>query len=239
MISIQHLHKRFGDLLAVDDLDLEIAGGELFGFLGPNGAGKTTTIKLMTGLLKPTSGRIFIGGHDIQTEPVLAKRLIGYMPDAPYLYEKLTGREFLNFVTDLYSLNESSKERAQELLELFDLLPYRDRLIEDYSHGMRQKLVFSSILLREPEVIIIDEPMVGLDPKSARLLKDTLKGLTRGGTTVFISTHTLDVVEELCDRVGIIDRGCLVALGTMDELRNLSQTAGGLEDIFLELTKKD
>ena len=236
MINIEHLSKRFGDTLAVDDLTLKVPKGEIFGFLGPNGAGKTTTIKLITGLLKPASGHVSIGGHDVQAEYISAKRLIGYVPDIPYLYEKLTGREFLNFVADLYSLDGSKRKKIPEFFELFDLVPYRDRLIEDYSHGMRQKLVFSATLLHNPEVIIVDEPMVGLDPKSAKIIKDTLKELARGGAAIFISTHTLEVAEELCDRVGIIHKGRLIALGTMDELRKKTRTTGGLEEIFLELT---
>lgn len=236
MIRTEHLCKQFGNIRAVDDLTLKIPKGEIFGFLGPNGAGKTTTIKLLTGLLKPTSGQVFICGYDIQTDYLLAKRLIGYVPDIPYLYEKLTGREFLNFIAELYSLDGSSR-KIQEYFELFDLVHYQDHLIEDYSHGMRQKLVFAGVLLHTPEVIIVDEPLVGLDPKSSRLIKETLKGLSRQGVTLFISTHTLEAAEELCDRVGIIDKGRLITQGTIDELRDLARITGGLEDIFLELTK--
>lgn len=236
MIEILHLCKQFGNIRAVDDLTLKIPKGEIFGFLGPNGAGKTTTIKLMTGLLKPTSGRIFIGGYNLETEYLLAKRLIGYVPDIPYLYDKLTGREFLNFIADLYSLNGSLRKKIQEFLELFELIPYKDQLIEGYSHGMRQKLVYASILLHMPEVIIIDEPLVGLDPRSSRLIKDILKGLSlKEERTIFISTHTLGLCEELCDRVGIIDKGRLIAQGTIDELRGLLKTNGSLEDIFFGL----
>lgn len=240
MISIQHLTKRFGEIVAVDDICLEIKGGELFGFLGPNGAGKTTTIKLMTGLLKPTSGRVLIGGWDIQKESVPAKSIIGYIPDTPYLYEKLTGWEFLNFVAQLYRLDGKQRMEIDNYLETFDLKEYKDELIQCYSHGMRQKLIFSSIFLRHPKVIIIDEPMVGLDPRSASIIKDTLKKKREEGVAIFISTHTLGVAEELCTRIGIIHRGSLIAEGGVEELRGLARRGKeeGLEEIFLELTRE-
>lgn len=239
MISIQHLTKRFGNKVAVNDLSLRIEGGEFFGFIGPNGAGKTTTIKLMTGLLKPTGGRVMIGGWDIQKEYTLAKSIIGYIPDRPYLYEKLTGLEFLNFIADLYNLDGRQKTEIDHYLELFDLKDYKDQLIESYSHGMRQKLVFSSILLHHPKVIIIDEPMVGLDPRSARLIKDILIKKRKEGVTIFISTHTLSDVEELCTRIGIIHKGRLIAEGEIDELQRLAQKQGDLEGVFLELTRDE
>jgi ABC-2 type transport system ATP-binding protein len=240
VISIQHLTKRFGEIVAVDDICLEIKGGELFGFLGPNGAGKTTTIKLMTGLLKPTSGRVLIGGWDIQKESVPAKSIIGYIPDTPYLYEKLTGWEFLNFVAQLYRLDGKQRMEIDNYLETFDLKEYKDELIQCYSHGMRQKLIFSSIFLRHPKVIIIDEPMVGLDPRSASIIKDTLKKKREEGVAIFISTHTLGVAEELCTRIGIIHRGSLIAEGGVEELRGLARRGKeeGLEEIFLELTRE-
>ncbi|NLC58385.1 MAG: ABC transporter ATP-binding protein [Armatimonadetes bacterium] len=237
MIETEHLRKEFGDVVAVEDLSLRIPPGEFFGFLGPNGSGKTTTIKLLTGLLRPTRGRALIGGHDIQQEHLAAKRLIGYVPDTPYLYEKLTAREFLRFVGDLYELPEAAlKQRIPELLDLFGLTPVADRLIEDYSHGMRQKAVMAACLLHEPRVIIIDEPMVGLDPQSAHLVKTILREQCRQGVSVFMSTHTLSLAEDVCDRVGIILKGRLVALGTVTELKQQFGSEGDLEDLFLDLT---
>lgn len=237
MIKTVALTKKFGELVAVNTIDLDIEEGEIFGFLGPNGAGKTTTIKLLTGLLKPTSGQAFIGGYDIQLEYKQAKHLIGYLPETPYLYEKLTGFEFLNFVADLYSLDNFTKKRIPQLLETFDLLQNKDHLIEGYSHGMRQKLVLSSLLLHNPKVIIIDEPMSGLDPKSSKIVKNILKELAQEGVTIFISTHILALAQELCHRIGVIDEGRLVALGTIDELKALVERSDSLEEIFLELTR--
>jgi ABC-2 type transport system ATP-binding protein len=240
MISLLNLTKRFKDILAVDSLCLEIKKGELFGFLGPNGAGKTTTIKLMVGLLKPTKGQVLIGGWDIQEKPTLAKSIIGYIPDNPYLYEKLTGWEFLNFIADIYSLNGKERKEIDYYFDIFELKEYKDELIQNYSHGMRQKLIFSSIFLHHPKVIIIDEPMVGLDPRSSRLIKDILKKKREGGATIFISTHNLEVAEELCTRVGIIHKGRLVAEGNSEELLELAKIRGEgrLEEVFLELTKE-
>ncbi len=235
MIQARGLTKRYGDLLAVDSLDLSVAPGEIFGFLGPNGAGKTTTIKMLTGLLRPTAGRALIGGYDIQEQPLAAKALIGYVPDTPFLYEKLTGREFLRFIARLYDLEaEPAGRRADELLRFFNLEDRADDLIQSYSHGMRQKLALTAALLHEPRAFFLDEPTVGLDPRSARQVKDLLRHLARQGTAIFMSTHILEIAERMCDRVGIIDHGRLIACGTMAELR-----AGGdasLEDIFLQLT---
>ncbi|MBI3946588.1 MAG: ABC transporter ATP-binding protein [Armatimonadetes bacterium] len=237
MIETEHLRKEFGDVLAVEDLSLRIPAGEFFGFLGPNGSGKTTTIKLLTGLLRPTKGRALIGGHDIQRDHIAAKRLIGYVPDTPYLYEKLSAREFLGFVGDLYELPEATmKARIPELLELFGLTPVADRLIEDYSHGMRQKVVMSACLLHEPRVIIIDEPMVGLDPQSAHLVKTILRRQCDEGAAVFMSTHTLSLAEDVCDRVGIILKGRVIALGSVAELKAQFGNEGDLEELFLDLT---
>lgn len=238
MIKTLNLTKIYGENKAVDNLTLEISPGEFFAFLGPNAAGKTTTIKMLVGLLRPTSGQAFIGGYDIQKQYVQAKALISYIPDVPYLYEKLTGREFLDFVGGLYQLEPTEqKKRADQLLDMFGLSQSQHQLIEDYSHGMRQKLVMCAAFLHEPKIIIVDEPMVGLDPRSARLVKDVLKQKSKEGVTVFMSTHTLSVAEELADRIGIIDRGKLIATGTMEHLRQISQKSGHLEEIFLELTQ--
>ena len=240
MIRTVHLTKNFDGLLAVNDLSLEIARGEIFAFLGPNGAGKTTTIKLLTGLLRPTIGRVLIGGQDIQHDHIAAKRIIGYIPDRPYLYEKLTGWEFLHFIGDLYEIpHQDQQQRAEELLDLFSLTDTADRLIEDYSHGMRQKLVMAASFLHHPEVIIIDEPMVGLDPRSARIVKNVLRKQVHQGKTVFLSTHTLSVAEELAHRIGIIQQGRLRFLGNMSDLRERQRSDGDLEDLFLKLTEDE
>jgi ABC-2 type transport system ATP-binding protein len=238
MICTEQLTKCFGDFRAVDGLNLQIAPGEFFAFLGPNGAGKTTTIKLLTGLLKPTAGRAIICGHDIQREPMEARRQIAYIPDLPFLYDKLAPLEFMFFVGQLYGMPRDQIEHAsRQLFELFDLNGTRDKLIETLSHGTRQRLVIASALLHDPKVIIIDEPMVGLDPRSARVVKDVLKERSRCGTTVFLSTHILHVAEELADRIGILNRGKLIAVGTMEELRAASGVVGALEDAFLTLTR--
>lgn len=241
MIECRGLTKTFGTLCAVDHLDLQVYQGELFGFLGPNGAGKTTTIKLMTGLLRPTSGTAVIGGFDIQTDPLRAKAIIGYIPDNPFLYEKLTGREFLNFMADLYSVPwEGRTRRIEDLLRLFELTDKGDDLIQGYSRGMRQKIALAGALVHRPQVIFLDEPTVGLDPRSARLMKDILRKLCEDGVTVFVSTHILEVAERMCSRFAIIHRGKLIAGGTMEELRSqAASTTTNLEDIFLELTGGD
>jgi ABC-2 type transport system ATP-binding protein len=240
MIRTENLTKRFGSKLAVANLDLEIAAGEFFCFLGPNGAGKTTTIKMLTGLLHPTEGRAFLGGHDIRKEPLQAKRIIGYIPDSPFLYEKLTGREFMRFVAGLYHLEDGRvAEYGEELLEIFELRSVADDLIEDYSHGMRQKLSFASCFLHDPKIVVVDEPWVGLDPKNIRFVKDYLKTRTREGLTVFMSTHTLSIAEEIADRIGIIHNGKLLHLGTVPEIKALADRTGSLEDVFLELTQGD
>ncbi len=238
MIHTQNLTKRFGPKTAVADLNLDIAQGEFFCFLGPNGAGKTTTIKMLNGLLKPTSGQAKLGGYDIQRDPIEAKRLIGYIPDAPFLYEKLTGREFMRFVAGLYQMPTGHAALVGDsLLEVFEIDDVGDQLIEDYSHGMRQKLSFASCFLHEPKIVIIDEPWVGLDPKSIRAVKDYLRQKTREGLTVFMSTHTLSIAEEVADRIGIIHQGKLVQIGSVAEVKALASTPGTLEDVFLELTQ--
>jgi ABC-2 type transport system ATP-binding protein len=240
MILVEHLRKEFGSTTAVRDLCLQVPRGEFFCFLGPNGAGKTTTIKLITGLLKPTSGSIQVGGFDIQKDPIEAKRLLGYVPDHPFLYEKLTGREMLVFVAGLHSLPvEGLARRIDELLERFEILAVGDRLVEEYSHGMRQKLSFAATFLHQPRAVVVDEPWVGLDPKNIRMVRDHLKERTREGLTVFMSTHTLSIVEEVADRVGIIHHGSLIHTGTVPEVKQLSDRGGSLEEVFLELTRED
>ncbi|MDX1673726.1 MAG: ABC transporter ATP-binding protein [Longimicrobiales bacterium] len=238
MIRMEGLTKRYGKFTAVHPLDLEVPAGQLFGFLGPNGAGKTTTIRMLTGVLRPSGGRVSIGGHDVVDEPDRAKQLLGYIPDRPFLYEKLTGREFLRFVSGLWGQDgKAAAARGDELMELFELSDWKDTLIESYSHGMRQKLLISSALIHGPRLIVVDEPMVGLDPKAARLIKDLLRTFVREGGTIFLSTHTLEVAEALCDRIAIIQDGRIRAAGTMDELRAEAEAgAAGLEEIFLKLT---
>jgi ABC-2 type transport system ATP-binding protein len=240
LIELQGVTKRFGEKVAVDNLTLSVPKGELFAFLGPNGAGKTTTIKMLAGLLKPTAGKIAIAGHNLDGESLAAKKIMSYVPDQPYLYERLSGREFLNLVGDLYGMpREKADEEIARLCQLFEMEEYLDEFAENYSHGMKQRVVLSAALLHQPQVIVIDEPMVGLDPKSARLVKDILKKRVGGGVTVFMSTHTLAVAEELADRIGIINRGRLVALGTLNELKSLGGTqAQALEEVFLTLTEE-
>ncbi|HUP20326.1 MAG TPA: ABC transporter ATP-binding protein [Gemmatimonadota bacterium] len=237
-ISIRDLRKSFGTFEVLKGISLEVEPGELYGFLGPNGAGKTTTIRILTGLLLPTSGTVEVAGFDVRKDPLEVKRRVGYVPDRAWLYEKLTGRELLEFVGHLYGLEPADvKRESAELLDLFDLYPWVDELVEAYSHGMRQKLAMTASLLHRPEVLVIDEPMIGLDPKSARRMKTLLMGLRGRGTTVFLSTHTLEVAEALCTRVAIIQRGEIVASGTIEDLRRESRhDDGSLESIFLRLT---
>jgi len=237
MIRTEGLTKRFGPKVAVDQVDLAIPEGEFFCFLGPNGAGKTTTIKMLTGLLRPTSGRAILGGFDMQTDPIRARALIGYIPDTPFLYEKLTGRKFMRFVAGLYQISEERlRTVGEELLEMFEIRAVADQLIEDYSHGMRQKLSFASCFLHDPRIVIVDEPWVGLDPKNIRFVKTFLKERTREGLTVFMSTHTLSIAEEMADRVGIISRGRLRHIGSVADIMALAEAPGSLEDVFLHLT---
>jgi ABC-2 type transport system ATP-binding protein len=236
MIEIHDLTKRYGDFTAVDRLTLRAAPGEIFGFLGPNGAGKTTTIRIISGLSLPTSGSVHIGGIDVVTEPVRAKAILGFIPDRPYLYEKLTGRELLHFVADLYRKDWSECEpRAVELMSWFGLGEWIDARIENLSHGMKQKLVITSALVHDPSVLVIDEPMVGLDALAQRQVKLLFRRLASEGKTVFLTTHTLSVAEAVCDRIAIINRGKIVAHGTTAELKKDS----ALEDVFLELTYEE
>ncbi len=238
MILTRKLTKRYGEKIAVRDLDLEIGRGEFFCFLGPNGAGKTTTIKMLTGLIRPSAGRATIGGHDIEKGPLEAKALLGYVPDHPFLYDKLTVVEFMRFVAGLYRMSEDElAERCDFLLETFGILERREHLIHDLSHGMRQKLSFASCFLHDPKVVVVDEPWVGLDPKSIHLVKRFLKERSRQGLTVFMSTHSLSIAEEIADRIGIIHLGRLRHVGTVAEIRALASRPGSLEEVFLELTK--
>jgi len=248
MIRIENLSKNYGNVQALSGLDLEIPRGECFGFLGENGAGKTTTMKITAGLLRPSSGRVILGGdsvgeYDLSSDPEKAKAITGYIPDSPYLYEKLTGYEYIHFVGGLYGVSQKKiDEHIREFFTLFHLLDTAHYLIESYSHGMRQKVVITGALVHDPHVLIVDEPMVGLDPRSARLIKDLLKRRTREGMTVFLSTHSLDVAEELCDRIGIIQRGKLIALGSIEELRRQAKKDASdlrLESVFLKLTEED
>ncbi|HEX6178920.1 MAG TPA: ABC transporter ATP-binding protein [Thermoanaerobaculia bacterium] len=238
MIEIRDLTKKYGDFTAVDNLSLEVARGEIFGFLGPNGAGKTTTIRILAGLSLPTSGAATIGGFDVVRQPVEAKRITGYVPDRPYLYEKLTGRELLQFVADLYSKPWSECEpRANELLRYFELSEWTGARIESLSHGMKQKLVIVAALVHDPAVLIIDEPMVGLDAFAQRQVKVLFRGLADEGRTVFLTTHTLSVAEAVCDRIAILNRGRIVATGPTAKLKEEAGHAGSaLEDVFLQLT---
>jgi ABC-2 type transport system ATP-binding protein len=238
MITTENLTKRFGKVTAVDNLSLHIGSGELFGFLGPNGAGKTTTINMLTSLLQPTSGTATICGFDIQTQPLQAKAVTGLLPDTPHLYETLTGRQFVRFIADLYEIEpKRSEQRMDELFELFDLSESADDLIRSYSHGMKKKLLLTSVIVQEPKVMFLDEPTSGLDPKSARTAKEILRALCNRGCTAFMTTHILEIAESMCDRIGIINKGQLIAVGTMEELRQSKGVNGlSLEDIFLELT---
>ena len=238
MIQLIGLTKCYGKFLAVDSLNLKVAGGEIFGFLGPNGAGKTTTVKMMAGLLKPTRGSIILGGHDLEREPVAAKSIFGYIPDRPFLYEKLTAREYLYFTAALYGMDgQEARGRIEELLKVFELKEWGDELVEGFSHGMRQRLVTSGALIHRPKILIVDEPMVGLDPKGVRLVKGILRELSGQGVSIFMCTHGLEIAEEMCHRVAILQEGKILAQGTMKDLRDISQTEGGrLEEIFLKLT---
>ena len=236
MIAVESLVKTFGSFRAVDGVSLDVAAGEIHGFLGPNGAGKTTTIRMIAGLLKPTSGRVTIAGRDLAREPEAAKHALGFIPDRPYLYEKLTAAEFLRFHGGLYGLEGAAvEERALELLELFELAKWRDELVESFSHGMKQRLVMCSAFLHRPQAVLVDEPMVGLDPRGARLIKDVFRLMSRKGVAILMSTHTLEVAEEMCDRIAIIQAGRIIARGSVPELLAGSKDER-LTQVFLKIT---
>ncbi|MFS8540563.1 MAG: ABC transporter ATP-binding protein [Tissierellales bacterium] len=239
MLKLKNLSKTYskGQIKAVDNITLEVKPGEIFGFLGPNGAGKTTTIKMIVGLLKPDEGKVFIDGIDVWENPLEAKKKISYVPDTPEVYDKLKGIEYLNFIADIYGVpKDIRQERIEKYLDIFELENAIGNIIGSYSHGMKQKLVLISALIHEPELFILDEPMVGLDPKSSFNLKEIMRQRCKEGKTVFFSTHVLEVAEKLCDRIAIINKGKIIALGTMDELRSAAEDKESLEKIFLELT---
>ena len=238
MIELENVSRSYGSKLAVKELNLSIPSGELFAFLGPNGAGKTTTIKMMVGLLQPSAGVIRVQGHDVVHAARQAAHYVGYVPDEPCLYDKLSGREFLHFVADLYAMPraEAEVEIAREI-ETFSLASFIDHLTESYSHGMKQRLVFAAALIHKPQVLILDEPMVGLDPQNARVVKNRLRALAQAGITIFMSTHTLSLAEEIADRIGIIYNGTLRFLGTVSELRTqMERQTDSLEQLFLAVT---
>jgi len=241
MIHLQNLTKTYGDTVAVDQLSLDVPAGELFGFIGPNGAGKTTTIRMIGGLVAPSRGTVTIDGIDMGREPESAKRRIGLIPDRPFLYEKLTGMEFLRFTADLYEVDlETFQEKAESVLELFSLMDRAHELIEGYSHGMKQRLIMASALLHEPPLIVVDEPMVGLDPRGIKMVRELFRNLALQGTTIFMSTHTLKLAEDVCDRIGVIHKGRLVATGTIEELKQAARVGDAdLEEAFLRLTREE
>src|SRR3954463_7110008 len=241
MIAIHNLVKHYGAFTAVDNVGLEVTSGEIHGFLGPNGAGKTTTLRMIAGLLKPTSGRILVNGHDLAAAPEAAKRSMGFIPDRPFIYEKLTGGEFLRFHGGLYGLDEDGLgERVREMLDLFELGRWEHELVESFSHGMKQRLVMCAAFLHRPRAIAVDEPMVGLDPRGARLIKDVFRRMSEHGVAILMSTHTLEVAQEMCQRLSIILKGKIIAQGTVDEVRNLAGGIGDRDDhltsVFLRLT---
>ena len=240
MIELTNLTKDYGTTLAVNHLSLNVSAGEIYGFIGPNGAGKTTTIRMMGGIIEPTAGKIIIAGIDVQKDPVAAKKIIGFVPDRPYLYEKLTGMEFLKFIADLYHVEPQLLARkSEELLKQFALWKWADEIIEAYSHGMKQRLIIAAALLHDPKVMIIDEPMVGLDPEAVSMVKHILKGLAARNVTIFVSTHTLSLAEDLCDRIGVIHKGTLLTQGTVAELNLAAKTGEArLEEVFLTLVRE-
>jgi len=240
MIELINVKKNFGDKAAVDGISLKVEKGEVFGFLGPNGAGKTTTLKMLTGILRPTFGKILIEGKNIETDPEDCKRIMGFVPDRPYVYEKLRGWEFVEFIMDLYDIRSPETETlAQKYFELFAIEFARDQMIEDYSHGMKQKLVILSALLHRPKVLVIDEPMVGLDPRGAKTLKKLFGDLSAEGVSIFLSTHTMSVAEEVCHKIAIINYGKILATGTMQELRKRESSDDSLEALFLKITEEE
>lgn len=240
MIKLEQISKRFGNKIAVDDVSLEVGRGEIFGFLGPNGAGKTTTIRMITGITVPSSGKIRVNGCDVSKDPIGAKSSIGYIPDRPYLYELLTAREFFRFMGGLYNMDPAAAAaKGVEYLTVFEMGEEADSLIEGFSHGMKQKVIMAAALIHEPRVVIVDEPMVGLDPRSAALVKDLFKELAAEGITIFLSTHTLSVVEEICTRVGVIHRGKMLYDGTVEGMKRMAKMSdSSLEKVFIELTRE-
>ncbi|MDH5639287.1 MAG: ABC transporter ATP-binding protein [Nitrospinota bacterium] len=239
MIKVENVTKIYGHTVAVDDLSLEVKAGEVFGLLGPNGAGKTTTMKMLAGLLIPTSGKMSVDGHDVQTNPLEAKRVIGFVPDKPFIYEKLSGHEFLEFVREIFQVDKDPAviARQERLLKMFLLDGWLDELVESYSHGMRQKLIITSALIHNPKALIIDEPMVGLDAKGMRQVKELFREMADDGATVLVSTHTMAIAQEVCDRIAILNKGKILTMGTMEELKASSHSSEqDLESIFLRLT---
>ena len=238
MIEIHDLVKRYGQFTAVDGVSLDVRSGEIHGFLGPNGAGKTTTLRMIAGLLRPTSGRIVINGHDVAAAPEAAKASLGFIPDRPYIYEKLTAGEFLRFHAGLYGMRDGDIEsRSKEMLEIFELGRWQNELIESFSHGMKQRLVMSAAFLHRPKAVLVDEPMVGLDPRGARLIKDVFRRMAAHGVAILMSTHTLEVAEEMCDLISIILKGKIIAHGTVAEIRSLEgDPTQHLTEVFLRLT---
>jgi len=239
MIQLTNLTKRYGNILAVNKLNLSVSEGEIFGFIGPNGAGKTTTLRMIGGVIAPSEGSVIIDGIDMADHPVDAKKRIGFIPDRPFLYEKLTGMEFLRFTADLYGIEDGLfYERSEKILRQFSLYHWADELIESYSHGMKQRLIISAAILHDPKAIVVDEPMVGLDPAGIRMVKDLFRSLAKKGTTIFMSTHALAVAEDVCGRIGIIHKGSLIATGTIEDLRLRARVQeGDLEEVFLILTE--
>jgi len=241
VIILKDIRKKYGEFEALKGVNLEIGRGEMFGFLGPNGAGKTTLIRILTGIIKPTAGAVLICGHDLLAAPDLAKGCLGYVPDRPYLYEKLTPLEYFDFVAGLYSIpHPDVLKRGEEMLRMFTLWEWRNELIESFSHGMKQKVAMSSALLHDPDIIVVDEPTVGLDPKSVKMVKEFFNSLVQRGKTIFLTTHTLSVAEDLCHRIAIIHHGNLVALGNLENLQKLSKSPGSdLESVFLKITEEE
>ena len=240
MVRFEDVSRDYGSFKAVKELNLQIEAGVCYGFLGPNGAGKTTTLKMLSGLLIPTTGKIFVSGHDIQEEPLKAKQEMAFVPDKPFIYDKLTGREFLDFILDIYNCSKNSvRQKREELLEMFSLTEWQDELVENYSHGMKQKLIITGAFIHEPKLLVIDEPMVGLDPYGRKLVKELFRKFVDAGNSIFLSTHQLSVAQEICDRISIIDHGEVIATGSVDELKQTASIESGqLESIFLKLTDK-
>lgn len=237
MIRLENLTKRFGSFTAVDNISLEVPKGSIFAFLGTNGAGKTTTIRMITGVIPPTSGSVYINNLDVSKHPVEAKSMMGVIPDRPHVYGRLTGREFLSFMSELYKVEKKSAQlRIDELLEMYNLHEWQHELVDTYSHGMKQRLMMSGAQIHKPQILVIDEPMVGLDPQAARIFKDNLRECARQGQTIFMSTHSLSVAEEISSTLAIIKKGKIIALGSLRELYAMAnQTSNDLEKVFLDI----